>query len=165
MTLHYVTCHYTTPLTLHYVTWHYTTSHDVTLRHMTLHYVTWHYTTPHDITLRHMTLHYVTWRYTTPHDITLRHMRLHYVTWRYTTSHEAYSQFRSLSKSTPDTSKQGGSIKSKYINLLHFHRRYTFIIKLQIDSLETFEMHMQSLPHFITQRSAILRNFKIFHTL
>ena len=77
------------------------------------------------------------------------------------------ARLSSLLARTLDTPKQGKSITSISINLLHFHSRYNFIIILHINSLQTFETHMQPLPRFINcadfivQRSTALYNFDI----
>ena len=78
--------------------------------------------------------------------------------------------FSSLSTSTLDTPKQGKSITSMQINLLHFHSSYNFIIILLINSFQTFELSMQPLPYFTNstgfkiQPSTLLCNFNNFNS-
>jgi len=59
--------------------------------------------------------------------------------------------FSLLLTSTPDTPKQGKSIKSININSLHSLKCYMFINILYINLLQTFELHMQPLPQFYQQ--------------
>jgi hypothetical protein len=49
-------------------------------------------------------------------------------------------------------------MKSIQIDLLHFYTSYNNIIVLHINSLQTSELHMQPLRHFIKSRDFIVKD-------
>jgi hypothetical protein len=69
--------------------------------------------------------------------------------------------FISLSAGTLDRPKQGKSITSMKINLLRFQSSYNFIIILHINSLQTFELHMQPLPYFMNSTDFKIKRFTV----